>query len=214
MTTAICIGNGEYRKSLDIKKLTVLGVTYGSNAIQRDHKVDFLTCCDKRMVQEALNNKYTGPIYTREDWMDNSFPENVKPFPAFTWEEDEKWKQSFHWGSGLHAVYLALTHGHKELIIVGHDFWGVGDNGRLHNNLYKGTDNYEDVDHHDIDPSFWIKQFELLAGKFPTIQFNFYQPNMWQHPSNIDYNWQDYNNILIKTYEELELRMELIEKYD
>ena len=211
-TTAVCIGNGEYRKNLDIKKIAELGTTYGSNAIFRDYNVDFLICCDKRMVLEALSYGYESLIYTRKDWIPGPdiFPHNVKSFPAFIWEENEKWKQTFHWGSGLHAVYIALIHGHKELIIIGHDFWGIGDNGRLHNNLYKGTDNYEGVDHHDIDPSFWIKQFELLAGKFPTIQFNFYQPNMWQHPSNVDYNWQDYNNIHIKTHEELELRIKLM----
>ena len=204
--TAVCIGNGEFRKNIDVNKLTLLGSTYGSNAIIREHNVQYLTCCDKRMVIESLDSGFTGPIYTRADWS-NSFPDNVQPFPVFTWEQDEKWKQTFHWGSGLHAVYLALTHKHKELIIIGHDFWGVGERNHLHNNLYKGTKNYEAVDHHSIDTSFWIKQFELLAGLFPDVRFNFYQPNMWRHPSEYDYNWRDYNNIHIKHHEELELRI-------
>ena len=68
MTIAFCIGNGESRKDLDINFLKSYGKVYGCNAIHRDFKVDYLICCDKRMVEEALYADYPGDIYTRPDW--------------------------------------------------------------------------------------------------------------------------------------------------
>jgi hypothetical protein len=101
-------------------------------------------------------------------------------------------------GSGLHAVNLALHDGADVVVLIGHDFWAS--NG-LHNNLYKGTENYWDADHHAIDPSFWIKQFVMFFNTYPDTQFVFCQPDIskWKCPLGWD-------NVTLPNvqYEELE----------
>ena len=52
-----CIGNGESRKNFNLLNLKPLGEIYGSNAVHRDNDVDYLVCCDRRMVSEVLLNK-------------------------------------------------------------------------------------------------------------------------------------------------------------
>lgn len=186
MKIAFCVGNGESRQGYDIQSLSQYGKIFGANAYHRDNVPDFLVCCDKRMVQEALNNKnYKGPIYTRPDWISAFADPRVFKLPNFTWTEDLKWRQHFHWGSGLHAVHLACKMKHNLIIVIGHDLYGIDNK---HNNIYKGTNNYQAADHHAVDPSFWIKQFRLLFETFPRIQFfmchkdlaNWKIPDIWQ----------------------------------
>jgi len=185
MKFAFCIGNGESRKGFNVDDLKAYGTVYGANAIFRNTTVDHLVCCDRRMAMETVSAGYTGEVYTREDWY-SFFPydnfHKLKPLP---WEEREKWTQSFHMGSGLHAVNLALHNGADIVVLIGHDFWA---SKGLHNNLYKGTENYWAEDHHAIDPSFWIKQFVMFFNAYPDTQFVFCQPNMriWQRPVGWD----------------------------
>jgi len=198
-----CIGNGESRKDYNLEQLRDTGEFYGSNAIYRDMSVDYLCCSDKRMVEEALDGGYKGIIYTRLDWSSLFKTPQVKSFLMFSWDfwtENVKWKKTLHWGSGLHSAYLALRHNCDVLIMIGHDFWGVKNK---HNNLYKNTHNYESNNHHAIDPSFWIMQFELLFTEFPETQFVFCQPNIkdWKIPAG----WQDFSNVQFQELEELAL---------
>lgn len=182
MTTAYIIGNGESRRGYDLNHLKNV---YGTNAIHRDLDVDVLVCCDKRMVQEALDADYKGQIYTRSDWCDGFASSGVKRLPGFHWPRTQKWAQEFHWGSGLHSVHLAIKHGHRHLVMIGHDFWDT--NGK-HNNIYKGTNNYWAEDHHAVDPSFWILQFGILFAEYSNLQFTFAQPDVdaWKKPTSWD----------------------------
>ena len=151
MKFAFCIGNGESRQGFDIDSLKPYGTVYGANAIFRDTEVDHLVCCDRRMAMETVSAKYEGTVYTREDWY-SFFPYgNFKQLPNLPWTESEKHTQSFHMGSGLHAVNVALHNGADVVVVIGHDFWGKG---ASHNNLYKGTENYADVVVPAVDPSF------------------------------------------------------------
>jgi len=200
---SFCIGNGESRKDYNLEQLRDTGKFYGSNAIYRDIPVDYLCCSDKRMVEEALDGGYKGIIYTRLDWSSLFKTPQVKSFLMFSWDfwtENVKWKKTLHWGSGLHSAYLALRNNCDVLIMIGHDFWGVKNK---HNNLYKNTHNYESNNHHAIDPSFWIMQFELLFTEFPETQFVFCQPNIkdWKIPAG----WQDFSNVQFQELEELAL---------
>lgn len=193
MKISFCIGNGESRAGFNLSKLKTFGDLYGSNAVFRDVEVDHLICCDRRMAMETVSKNYKGLVYTRKDWY-SFFPyDNFKQLPELPWEETEKHTHSFHTGSGLHAVNLALLHGADILVLIGHDFWG---NGNLHNNLYKGTENYNDKVHHAIDPSFWIKQFELFFKHYTDKQFVFCQPDSWRKPDGWD-------NIINVSYENL-----------
>lgn len=185
MNFAFCIGNGESRTGLDLEQFKQYGKIYGSNAIHRDTVCDELVCCDKRMVQEAMYNKYKGTIYTRPDWYNQFATPQVRCLPSFQWPESSKWTKHFHWGSGLHAVYLACKQGADICVMIGHDFYGT--DGK-HNNLYKDTPNYWDSDHHAIDHSYWVLQFGILFAYFPQTTFIFCQPdiNTWKVPSNWD----------------------------
>ena len=185
MNFAFCIGNGESRAGFNLEKLRPFGTIYGTNAVFRDYEVDNLICCDRRMAMETVQKHYKGIVYTRKDWY-SFFPyDNFRQLPELPWEEKEKWTQTFHMGSGLHAVNIALQNKHPIVVLIGHDFWG---NGSKHNNLYKGTENYSDVISPAIDPSFWIKQFVMFFKIYETTQFVFCQPNLdnWQRPLNWD----------------------------
>ncbi len=185
MKFAFCVGNGESRRGFDIDQLASHGTVYGTNALFRDYTVDHLVCCDRRMAMETVSAGYTKPVYTREDWY-SFFPyDNFNKLAPLPWEENEKWTQSFHMGSGLHAVNLALHDACDILVLIGHDFWSVNN---LHNNIYKGTENYNAAQHDAVDPSFWIKQFVMFFSAYPDVQFVFCQPNMhsWRRPVGWD----------------------------
>ena len=185
MKFAFCVGNGESRRGFDIDQLASHGTVYGTNALFRDYTVDHLVCCDRRMAMETVSAGYTKPVYTREDWY-SFFPyDNFNKLACLPWEENEKWTQSFHMGSGLHAVNLALHDACDILVLIGHDFWSVNN---LHNNIYKGTENYNAAQHDAVDPSFWIKQFVMFFSAYPDVQFVFCQPNMhsWRRPVGWD----------------------------
>lgn len=195
MTVAFCIGNGESRQGYDLEPLRAHGTLYGSNAIYRDTSVDHLVCCDKRMVEEALYNNYAGPVYTRTDWISHFRDPQVKTLPTFSWDEHSKWEKTFHWGSGTHSAHLALKQKARVLIMIGHDFWSM--DGK-HNNVYKGTHNYQKPDYSAVDPSFWVLQFAKLFQEFPDTQFFFCQPDIdnWKRPDD----WDAYTNV---QYQEL-----------
>lgn len=188
---SVIIGNGESRRTYNLQNIT--DTTFGSNAICRDHEVDYLVCCDKRMVEEVLSINYPGKIFTRRDWY-HRYPENrVFPLPEFSWEEKEKWQQSFHWGSGLHSVHLAIKLGYTELELVGFDLWGK--DGKQ-NNIYSGTENYGSVDSSSVDPSFWISQFVLLYEQYPEVDYKFFNTQNWKIPQD----WKMYSNFRLTPF--------------
>ena len=194
MKFAFCIGNGESRKGFNINSLRKYGTIYGANALFRDLKkpVDHLVCCDRTMAMEAVAAKYDGRVYTRKDWI-FTFPyENYNVLPNVPWEESEKYKESFHMGSGLHAVNLAVHNDEDILVCIGHDFWNYNDK---HNNLYKGSVNYP-VPKLLVSPHFWIQQFELFFKLYPKKQFVFAQPNAkrWPKPKG----WNKYTNVNVE----------------
>ena len=194
MKFAFCIGNGESRTGFNVEDLHNHGEIYGANAIFRDYPVDHLVCCDRQMAMETVKHGYTGTVYTRKEWY-SFFPyDNFKCLPELPWPEEQKWTQAFHTGSGLHAVNLAGQNGVDIIVLIGHDFW---DTAGKHNNIYKGTENYWGIEHHAIDPSFWIKQFELFFNYAPDIQFVFCQPRIerWRKPDGWQFENVQFENL-------------------
>ena len=193
MTIAFCIGNGESRKDLDINFLKSYGKVYGCNAIHRDFKVDYLICCDKRMVEEALYADYSGDIYTRPDWYTTFHTPQVKRLNKFPWSQENKWEQEFHWGSGMHSVNLACVNKASIIVILGHDF----DNSSTLNNIYKNTNNYSKHTDPNVSPNFWQKQFEILFVNYPQITFIFCKPDIsdWY----IKNTWNNIPNVLFQS---------------
>jgi kynurenine formamidase len=195
------IGNGESRRNIDIQKIA--GYKVGCNAIYRDHKVDYLVCVDRRMMDEALRanaNQDGTLLYTRPDWY-HRYKDSirVRQLPDLPYNGDERWDEPFQWGSGPYAVLLgAMYSKEREVKLIGFD---LHSKTKLVNNIYKGTPNYDDADKRAIDPSYWIHQIGMVFNCFPKTQFTIYQesdwllPQAWNYPnvmvdriSNIYYN--------------------------
>ena len=174
------IGNGESRKDIDFAKIE--GVKIGCNAAYRDIELDFLVAVDRRMVDEALRNGFTKPIYTRKDWM-NSFPfaSNIMLLPNLPYKGDLKADDPWHWGSGTHACNFAATMSPGEIHLWGFDLWGNGDKV---NNLYKGTLNYDPTDKNAVDPRFWIYQIAKCFEHYPDITWIQHQSEGWKKPES------------------------------
>lgn len=175
------IGNGESRSDIDINKL--YGIKIGCNAILREFKVDHLICCDRRMVQEAIQAEYNSHscVYTRSDWINQfSHHQQIKELPALPYTGNQRYDDPFHWGSGPYAVLLAANLANDESVkLIGFDLYG---NDRLVNNLYKDTTNYSAAQSRSVDPSYWIAQIAKVFEIFENQQFIIYQTTNWSSP--------------------------------
>ena len=136
MTVAFVVGNGTSRKSIDLNQLKKYGKFYGCNALYRDYTPDYLVAVDVKMILEINQSKWQ---MDHEVWTNAN-----KQFHAF---------QGFHyfqpskgWSSGPTALWLASTHAHDTIYMLGMDFHGSKDtqgNRSKVNNLYAGTHNYK-----------------------------------------------------------------------
>ena len=188
------IGNGESRRGFDLYQLQWLGTTVGTNAAHREFHPDHLVCCDRRMVQEAVNTGYENPVYTRNDWYKQfSFWRNVTCVPDLPYTGDKRQDDPWHWGSGGHALNLACTMNPEYVVIIGFDLWGVNDKV---NNIYKDTEHYSSADKHAVDPSYWVYQTAKLFEHYPDIKFIQIQPDSWEPPES----WEQYDNFYIDDY--------------
>jgi hypothetical protein len=194
------IGNGESRKSFDLYQLEWLGTTIGTNAVHRDFHPDHLVCCDRRMVQEAVNNSYENPVYTRSDWYKQfSFWRNVRCLPELPYEGNKRQDDPWHWGSGGHALNLACNMNPEFVVMIGFDLFASNNN--LFNNVYKSTENYNDASKPPTDPSYWIYQTAKLFELYPNIKFLQIQLDDWNPPKE----WEDFDNFFIDNYENLQI---------
>jgi len=182
----IVLGNGESRKNVDVNKLN--SPLVGCNAIMRDYKMDYLVCCDRRMVQEAINsnaNDYS-LVYTRKDW--HHYFKNhkrIRIVPDLPYVSNERWDDPFHWGSGPYAVLIAAKYAKEKYVnLIGFDLYSKTDTV---NNMYKGTPNYDDPNKRAVDPRYWIHQIGMVFECFPKITFTVYQEPGWKLPKAWNY---------------------------
>lgn len=183
----IVIGNGISRKKIDFDKIDEVKV--GCNAIFRDYFVEYLVCCDKRIVKQAL--EYHNNIYTRSRW-NRDF--GVNALPSLPYKGDDRKDDPFHWGTGPYAILLACSLS-KNIKIVGFDLYGV--EGKV-NNIYSGTEGYSDPGSSQVDHSYWIYQIEKIFQYFPEHQFIIYQTSDWKCP-----NQWNYPNVSLDTLDNL-----------
>lgn len=185
MTTALVIGNGESRKNINIPEFARGYDTIGCNAIHRDGAVDYIVCCDRRMVEEAVkseNTKYT-EIHVRPDWF-HYFRKirkdrRIKQVPKLPYQGEQKQDQPLHWGSGPYAVLLAATQEHETVMMIGFDLYPSNDKV---NNLYKGTPNYSKEDANPVDPSYWVYQISKVFQYYPETDFVIWNHSDWTMP--------------------------------
>ena len=158
----LVIGNGVSRK--DIPLDNIYQEKIGCNAIFRDHYVQHLVCCDKKMVKQALSAG-TSPVYTRQRWIADFPSRDVIALPDLPYNGDKRQDDPFHWGSGPYALLLATTMS-KYIKIVGFDLYGTKDGNT--NNVYASTDGYKTKQDDAVDWSYWVYQLSLIHISEPT----------------------------------------------
>lgn len=192
MSSAVVIGNGESRKSIDLESLKINHVLVGCNAIHRDLVVDHLVCCDRRMVDEAIDNPTTDhtDIYVREDWFKYYYKiqkrKNIKIVPDLPYIGSQRQDRPEHWGSGGYALLVAAKLGFDEIMLVGFDLYSKD---QKVNNIYKDTSNYSDSDKPSVDYSYWLYQISKIFHCFPQIKFTVVNNADWEMPKS----WQQPN---------------------
>lgn len=190
--SSFIIGNGESRLVFDLNNLKGKGITYGCNALHRDFAADIFAACDVRMAMEIVNHGYI--VYTRERWrylfknmisaekyseFFNDDKSQVRSFPNLPYNGDERPDESFQWGTGSYAALLACMSKAKNLYFLGFDLYGLQDHTK-HNNVYKGTTNYEDENYRAVGPEYWIHQLAKLFEIYNKKQFIFVLPTKWK----------------------------------
>ena len=187
----IVIGNGTSRKKINLNNRSQKKI--GCNAVFRDTKVDYLVCCDKRMVTQALNYNQKN-IYTRQRWHKDFRTEDVNPLPDLPYKGKDKKDDPFHWGSGPYALLLGCQLD-TEIEMYGFDLYGTKG---LVNNLYSDTDGYSTSTSKAVDHSYWVYQIGKIIKLFPNITFRIYNTHDWILPKT----WQ-LDNVLLDKVEHL-----------
>lgn len=176
MKTVIAIGNGESRKNIDLS--SIKDITVGCNAVARDHTVDHLVCCDKKMVKETLAYDVK-KIYTRIKLANRWGDDRVCNLPPLPYQGTQRPDQPIHWGSGPYAVVLATTLG-DHIKMIGFDLYGTED--AKQNNIYKSTQNYKIADYRMTDPRYWIYQIGKIIEYNQDKTFSIYNKKDWKCP--------------------------------
>lgn len=186
--TSFVIGNGESRKDIDLESCKKRGLTVGCNAIVRDFEPHIVSAADQRMVEQIINSKYFGKIYTRPDW-------NVKlmvdEYPQLPYEGKDRFDNPWHWNSGPHAVNIACQSKHAGwfgkktnlCFLLGFDL-KQSDNP---NNIYKNTQGY---DNKVVDPTHWHYQLNKLFQCYSEVSFVWVVPDDFVCPKE----WVDNDN--------------------
>jgi len=192
MNQCFVIGNGESRLQFDLNNLKDKGMTYGCNGLHRDFQADVFAACDIRMAMEIIEHGYQ--VYTRERWShmfhnvqgageykalftkDNP---QIKYFPDLPYTGTERPDEPFQWGTGSYAALLACMSDAKQLYFLGFDLYGLNDH-KKHNNVYKGTKNYEDENYRAVGPEYWIHQLAKLFEIYNKKKFIFVLPDKWK----------------------------------
>lgn len=180
---ALVAGNGESRLSLNLSVFKSHFVLFGCNAVYRDNDVDYLICCDRRMVKEFLKSEKTDimKVYTRPEWSNMFDHSGVSFLPDIPYKGDERQDQPRHWGSGPYALLLASNMGFDEITLIGFDLYG---NDTMVNNVYKGTENYQGVNTNAVNPSYWIYQIAKVFEYYSNVKFNVIASPEWRVPKS------------------------------
>jgi len=178
MLKMLIIGNGTSRQTVNLNN--IYGTEkIGCNAIFRDVYTDYLVCCDKRMVTQAIAHGHPD-IYTRQRWAHDFNSDSVHSLPDLIEHGKERKDDPFHWGSGPYAILLGATMD-TNIQIVGFDLYGI--NGKV-NNIYSDTSGYSPSNTTAVDPSYWEYQISKVFNWFPNTHFRIYNTEDWLLPKS------------------------------
>ncbi len=187
MSKAFVLGNGRSRLGMKLKKLRKRGAIYGCNALYREFVPDYLIAVDPKMVFEICESGYQleHEVWTNPNSKYSKF-EGLKTF-----------RNSRGWSSGPTALWKACTDGHKEIFILGFDYYGI--DGHYFNNVYADTKNYKRSDETATYYGNWMRQTEACFKEFSYIYFY----RVVGPETKIIPEWNKLNNVRQITYNEL-----------
>lgn len=185
MTRAIILGNGRSRLGVNLKKLGKRATIYGCNALYREYKPDFLIAVDPKMIIEICG---TGYQLEHEVWTNpNNRFDRYKNLKFF--------KNPRGWSSGPTALQKACHDGHKELFILGFDYYGIDNR---FNNVYSDTPNYKKSNETATYYGNWMRQTETCFKEFPDRYFY----RVVGSDTKVVDEWQKVNNLRQITYDQ------------
>lgn len=155
---AFILGNGTSRKSIDPISICDAGTVYGCNAQYREFSPHYLIAVDVKMVNEIVD---TGYHINNEVWTNPN--RGVK-----TRQHLNVFNPHKGWSSGPTALWLASTHNHNEIYILGFDYTGI--DGRV-NNVYADTPNYKKSSDHATYYGNWLNQTIKVIEEFKHIKY-------------------------------------------
>jgi len=152
-TPAFIIGNGPSRRGVDLASLE--GTTYGCNALYRDFAPDFLVAVDKKMQEEIIASGYheNHICYFRDP---QRSPKILQHPNIITWKHHRGAVNN----SGIAAVYHAMKHGHRTIVLLGMDL----KTERHDANIYADTPNY--LNQNNKPPKVRRNIFDTLSDWF------------------------------------------------
>ncbi len=184
MNHAFVLGNGRSRMAVEPNRLKSLGKLYGCNALYRDCDPDYLVAVDPKMVLELTDKAVHRriPVWT-------NLNTKIKNIVGLNFFDPAK-----GWSSGPTALWLASTHGHETIYILGFDYVGI--NNKL-NNVYADTPNYR----RSVEPATfhgnWQRQTESVIKEFNKTKYV-----RVIEPGAIEFGWNKYENYSTITYDE------------
>lgn len=186
MQRAFVLGNGRSRLGAKLKKLKTHGKIFGCNALYREFEPDVLVAVDPKMIIEICDSGYQ---LTHEVWTNpNSRYAKFKNLKIF--------KNSRGWSSGPSALLKAAQDGHKEIFILGFDYYGIDNR---FNNVYSDTKNYKS----SLEPPTyfgnWMRQTETVFREFPDRYFY----RVIGLDTSFINEWNTINNVRQISYEEM-----------
>ena len=197
------IGNGESRKSIDLKELRPHGIIYGCNALYRDFTPDALIAVDQLMKSEIRKTSY---LVKNKGYFKDGTDES-EPGLSYRLAQSLKIKEKIinnndviakkfpddvfrlGYASGPASVLIAcIEEEPNEVYLIGHDLYSTTDQ---FNNVYKDTENYLESNTPPCPPDNWIIQLRWSFNDFNTIQFykvsSLKKVNEWDGIENIHY---------------------------
>lgn len=186
MSRAFVLGNGRSRIGVNLKKLGKRGSIYGCNALYREFRPDVLVAVDPKMIVEICN---TGFQLENEVWTNpNNRYDKFKGLRFF--------KNPRGWSSGPTALQKACSDGHKEIFILGFDYYGIENQ---FNNVYADTANYKRSNESATYYGNWMRQTETTFKEF---QDKYFYRVLSPETKIID-EWQRINNVRQITYDQM-----------
>jgi len=156
--TAFVLGNGQSRLNLNHNQLLPLGTVYACNAMYREFTPHYLIAVDVKMVNEIIASGYhkQNSVWTNPN-------KGVATKHCINMFNPHK-----GWSSGPTALWLACSHGYKEIYIFGFDYQGI--KGKF-NNVYADTYNYKKKNDVATFHGNWLTQTEKIIKEYRNIKF-------------------------------------------